>query len=66
MITFVVNDMTCKHCVQAITEAVAAADPGASVQIDLAHHRVEVQPVAADAQALGDAIREAGYSPQPT
>ena len=36
MLTFEVKDMTCGHCVGAITKAVEAADPGARVQIDLA------------------------------
>lgn len=31
MITFEVNDMTCGHCVGAITKAVGFVDPGAKV-----------------------------------
>lgn len=65
MITFQVPDMSCGHCVQAITQAVKAADPGAQVQVDLTTHRVQVQPAQADAQALSRAITEAGYTPQP-
>jgi copper chaperone len=63
MITFEVNDMTCGHCVRAITEAVQAADSGARVQIDLAAHRVEIEPAAAQAPALAQAIQDAGYTP---
>lgn len=63
MITFEVNDMSCGHCVRAITQAVQEADPGAQVQIDLPGHRVQVQPAAADAAVLKAAIEEAGYSP---
>ncbi len=63
MIAFEVNDMTCGHCVRAITEAVQSADNGARVQVDLATHRVQIEPVAAQAPALALAIQEAGYTP---
>ena len=63
MITFEVNDMTCGHCVSSITKAVKAVDAGAQVQIDLATHRVSIQPTRADAADLHDAIQEAGYTP---
>lgn len=65
MIAFQVNDMTCGHCVGAITKAVEAADPGAVVQIDLATHRVAVEPRSADPTTLEGAIRAAGYTPVP-
>jgi len=64
MIAFEVQDMTCGHCARAITQAVQAVDPGAQVQIDLAAHRVAIESAQA-AAALGDAIREAGYTPVP-
>lgn len=63
MITFQVDDMSCNHCVGAITRALKTAEPGAEVRIDLATHRVQVEAQAADAGALGEAIREAGYTP---
>lgn len=63
MIAFEVNDMTCGHCVSTITRAVKAADTDATVQIDLASHLVTIDPREADAATLGDAIREAGYTP---
>ena len=62
MISFQVNDMTCGHCVRAITEAVQAADNGARVQVDLASHRVQIEPVSAQPAALARAIQEAGYT----
>lgn len=65
MIAFEVKDMTCGHCVKAITEAVKAADGSADVRIDLARHRVEIESAAADAPALAGVIREAGYTPVP-
>ena len=63
MFAFTVNDMTCGHCVSSITKAVQSVDRGAQVRTDLAAHRVEIDPTAADAATLGDAIREAGFTP---
>ena len=63
MNTFEVNDMTCGHCVSTLTKAVKAVDQDAVVQIDLATHRVMIDPVGADAAALSNAIRRAGYTP---
>ena len=63
MISFQVTDMTCGHCVSMITKAIKAADKDAKVQIDLAAHRVQVEPASADAEELADAIKEAGYTP---
>jgi len=63
MISFQVNDMTCGHCVSTVTRALKAADKDAKVQIDLATHRVQVEPASADAEELADAIKEAGYTP---
>jgi copper chaperone len=65
MIAFEVNDMTCGHCVSTITKAVKGTDKGAKVRIDLAKHRVEIEPGSADAEELSDAIKEAGYTPVP-
>ena len=63
MIVFEVKDMTCGHCVSAITKAVKATDKDAKVQIDLASHQVSIETAASDAAALRDAIEEAGYTP---
>lgn len=65
MISFQVDDMTCGHCVRAITEAVKTADKDATVQADLAAHRVDIAQGSADADTLAAAIREAGYHPVP-
>jgi len=65
MIAFEVKDMSCGHCVGAITRALAAADPGARVQVDLAAKRVDITPAAATAGQLQEAIAEAGYTPLP-
>lgn len=63
MISFTVADMSCGHCVSAITKAVKAVDHGARVEVDLATHRVQVEPTEAGAQALAEAIQDAGYTP---
>jgi copper chaperone len=64
MIVFQVNDMTCGHCAGVITKAVRDTDPAARVEIDLAAHRVTIEPGQADAAALREAIEEAGYTPE--
>lgn len=63
VIAFDVKDMTCGHCARAITQAVQAADPAAQVSVDLALKRVQVEPGAADAARLQQAIADAGYTP---
>ena len=63
MISFQVNDMTCGHCVSTITKAVKAEDATATLQFDLAAHRVDIEPGEADAAELSEAIRQAGYVP---
>ncbi len=59
---FTVPDMTCGHCEKTVRGALADALPGAAVEIDLPAHRVIVEGDAAKAE---EAIREAGYSPEP-
>jgi len=66
MIAFEVKDMTCGHCVSTVTQAVKSVDKTASVRVDLATHRVEIEASAANAQALQAAIADAGYTPVPT
>ena len=65
MIAFEVNDMTCGHCVSTIANALKATDKDANVQIDLPTHRVQVEPVSANAEELAQAITDAGYTPVP-
>ena len=66
MITFEVKDLTCGHCASSISKAVASVDGGAKVQVDLAAHRVQIEPTIATAQQLSDAIKDAGYTPAVT
>ena len=62
MLTFEIPNMTCGHCVRAVTEAVKAADPGALVECDLPSHRVQVQ-TSASREAVLAQLTEAGYAP---
>ncbi len=63
MISFQVNDMSCGHCVSTITKAILAVDQGATVEVDLASHRVQIEPSESDAGELAEAIRDVGYTP---
>ena len=63
MILFRVEDMSCGHCVDAVTRAVQGVDAQATVDIDLAGRLVRIAPTTAQAGALADAIRGAGYTP---
>jgi copper chaperone len=65
MISFQVNDMTCGHCISTITKAVKAVDEGAGIEVDLASHRVDIDAPDSHARELGEAIRDAGYTPVP-
>ena len=61
--TYTVTGMTCGHCVAAVTEEVSKLEGVTSVDVDLASGAVTVQstqPV--DAEAVADAVDEAGYS----
>lgn len=60
---FIVNDMTCNHCVQTITKAIQSIEPQAVVAINLAEHRVSIEH-AKNPQALAEIIREEGYEPE--
>jgi copper chaperone len=60
--TFVVNGMTCGHCVAAVTAEVTKLDDVTDVRIDLSSGAVIVQsdgPV--DPVAFAAAVDEAGY-----
>ena len=60
MLELKVDNITCGHCVAAVTKALKAVDPEARVNVDLPTKRVQVdsaKPVA----ALTRALDEAGY-----
>ena len=64
MTTFHVPDMTCGHCTGAITKAVRELDPQATVQCDLATHRVDVGSSTRSEALLLETIAQAGYTPK--
>ena len=55
--------MDSTRCAGVITRALIAADRTAQVRVDLATRTVEIEPGKANARQLGDAIRQAGYTP---
>lgn len=55
-----VENMSCGHCVNAVTKAVQALDPQATVNVDLAQRKVRVQSGAA-LEKISGAIVDAGY-----
>ncbi|HEY8577703.1 MAG TPA: heavy metal-associated domain-containing protein [Devosia sp.] len=58
---FIVNDMTCGHCVGTVRQALEAALPGSEVSVDLATHRVSFT---GDRRKGEEAIKDAGYTPE--
>lgn len=61
---FNLPDMSCGHCVAAVTQALQAADAQARVQVDLATRTAQVDSALAR-EPLAQALREAGYPPLP-
>lgn len=61
MQVFNVQGMSCGHCVQAITQALQARDPAASVRVDLAAKEVGVES-ALSADEVISLISEEGYA----
>jgi copper chaperone len=55
-----VDGMTCQGCVNAVTRTIQRLDPGAEVDVDLAHGRVRVI-TQAQALEVSQAITKAGY-----
>lgn len=64
MIEFKVPDMSCGHCVGAITRTVQELDPQARVEVDLVAKRVKIESQR-DSRELAEALAEEGYPPQP-
>lgn len=60
MIEFEVKDMSCGHCVSAVTKAVKLVDPAADVQVDLASKKVSVES-SMERSKFAEALTEAGY-----
>ncbi|MDR9861834.1 MULTISPECIES: heavy-metal-associated domain-containing protein [Pseudomonas] len=60
MQVFNVQGMSCGHCVKAVTQAVQAKDPSASVRVDLAAKEVGVESALSADQVI-EIISEEGY-----
>ncbi len=60
MYELTVENMTCGHCVSAVTEAVHSIDPAAFVEVDLKGKHVKVNSTAA-LEPIKAAIADAGY-----
>lgn len=57
----IVDNMSCQHCVNAITKAINDIDPKAKVTIDLAKHEVDIEGGTISQEAAIAAINESGY-----
>lgn len=58
---FAVDKIHCANCASKITKAIAEAQPGARVEVDIKHGIVTVEPVS-DRNTIVHAIESAGYS----
>ncbi len=65
MQSFDVKGMSCDHCVSSIKAAIAIADPGATVDVDLAAGKVVVSDDSAPEEVLLQAIEAEGYQATP-
>ena len=63
-LTLTVPDMSCDHCVRAITDEVTGVSGVTDVQVDLETKLVRVQGDDVDAAAVRAAVVEAGYEPR--
>jgi copper chaperone len=63
MTEFLVEGMSCGHCINIVTQAVHALDPGAQVSVDLGTKHVRIESDV-DRFALSQALTDAGYSPE--
>lgn len=60
MLTLSVPDMSCGHCIKAITEAVKEIDTAATVSTDLSTRTVRIETLAESAKIL-KSLDDAGY-----
>lgn len=65
MTNFIVNNMTCGHCVATVTKAIKQLDPDAEVNVDLASKQVTVESGHSDNE-ISRILEEAGYKPSTT
>ncbi len=62
MIELTLPGMTCGGCARGVTAAIKSLDPDADVVTDVAARKVLVTTTV-DAEAVKDAVRNAGYVP---
>jgi copper ion binding protein len=62
-LTLKVPDMSCGHCVSAVSGAVGKLPGVSDVEVDLEAKRVEVAGQRLEQGAIVAAVREAGYEP---
>jgi len=60
MIELTLPDMTCGHCVKAVTQTVQQLDAAARVHIDLPTHKVVIESTH-PAEAIRAALADEGY-----
>jgi copper chaperone len=63
MIEFLVEGMSCSHCVNVVTSTVHALDPAAEVRVDLGTKRVRIHSDVGPF-IVQQALRDAGYDPE--
>ncbi|ART81922.1 hypothetical protein CBP31_04170 [Oceanisphaera profunda] len=63
MTEFTIPDMTCGHCVGAITDALTAVDENCEIDFDLLNHQITVHSNRTP-QQLVNALTAAGYPPK--
>jgi copper chaperone len=61
MIRFHIPNMTCGGCAKGVTATLKEAAPTAAVEIALDRHEVAVQAAPGQADAIGRALRDAGW-----
>lgn len=62
MLEFNLPDMSCGHCVAAVTQTVRQVDPKAKVDVDLNAKIVKIES-AEDRASIAAALTQAGYPP---
>jgi copper chaperone CopZ len=63
--TYLVEGMTCEHCVRAVSEELGAVAGIERVSVDLDSGRVSVSGQGFADQHVADAVAEAGYQLRP-
>jgi len=63
MTEFLVEGMSCSHCVNVVTSAIHALDPAAEVMVNLGTKRVRIHSDI-DHFILQQGLRDAGYDPE--